>query len=465
MSGLDNEFDKVFRKGIDQPDFSKPSEKEWENLSNRLDLTKKSKFGWIWFLIPFLLALFGWTSFKIIDLQRQVLSISTLKKLENKVLYDTVYRTYVHFDTIYKTIYVNKNVKYNHSYTSYLNSQNQSSINNIHNSESTNIFGQSSESTTKTTMTNSNILKQGITANSDIDSSLLSPEDKPLSKSKAETFNSSQNGNNSESDLGYTFKNNEIETPKNNEVHQPMDNKPNTNEKSINYNELTLSIETDQKAKKTFLEKLGENFKTEVLENERVSFRIGTGFGSGTTLGLGNQDISHSVLLALHGEILFGSKWTIVPAINYSSYNSKIENEFSVRSLLPLPISPGDNYRYKYVEGNYKYWIPSLSLRYRVRSNAVWSGYIGVGIAANIFKETKWEYEYLENATDIEYKYYINHKIPSKYSILKFQIGSTFNLTDRIALFGDLDTYIDIGANTKLLPYVSTCLGAKYLIF
>lgn len=89
----------------------------------------------------------------------------------------------------------------------------------------------------------------------------------------------------------------------------------------------------------------------------------------------------------------------------------------------------------------------------------------GTGIAANIFRKSTFEYEFLEKVTELENKYYLDYKIPNKYSILKLQLGTTLNLDSRLALFGDLDAYLDIGARPRHFPYISGLLGLKYLMY
>lgn len=469
MDNLNKEFDKIFSKGLNDPDPTPPSPKDWEELSRRLDQHHHKGFNWLWLMAPLLLGLIGWLGNYIISLESRLTSIGQNVETNHQqfIKYDTIVHKHIQYDTIYRTIVINKNIFVN-------NNTGLSIFNNQNPAQPPSIDTDSKPQKELNQSDNGAIEKDGeneeifIPKENIFDSNVENHQnisEKSIEKASKETEIPNENNG---------IANNILLNPKDED--SPKDKiKINRNAvdssqgspiiKSSSINNQFSTQEDIVQSKKSFFEKIEEVIKNKVLDNEPVIFRLGISAGYGRPIGIGNRSISNSFVGHLHGEILFGRNWAIVPSIGYVSYDSKQEDKFDRRLNVPDPISPGDNFSFKYVEGYYKYLLPSLSLRYRINSEARWSGYTGVGIAANIFRTSRFEYEYLENITAIEEKYYLEYKIPNKYSILKLQVGTIFNLNTRLALFGDLDTYLDLGARPRHFPYISSVMGIKYLMY
>lgn len=468
MDNLNKEFDKIFSKGLNDPDPTPPSIKDYEKLAERLDKHHRKGFNWPWLMAPLLLGLIGCLGYYIISLEGRLTSIGKIAETRHQqfIKYDTIFHKHIQYDTIYRTIVINKNIFVtNNSGLSIFNNQNSVKPLSLDiDSRSKEELNQSDSAIRKDDENEETFISKANILNSNLENHQNFNEKSVSKVSQEIEIIDEKNGIENVQHLNQKDENS-------------LSGQININQKTVDTSQGGLKYKSSssndqfsnqediEQTQQSFFEKMEEVIKNKVLENEPVFFRLGFSAGYGRPIGLARRSISNSFVGHLHGEIIFGRKWAIVPSIGYVSYDSKQKDKFDRRLNVPDPISPGDNFNFKYVEGYYKYFLPSLSLRYRINSEARWSGYTSVGIAAYIFRTSKFEYEYLDNITKFEDKYYLRYKIQNKYSILKLQVGTILNLDTRWALFGDLDTYLDFGAIPRHFPYISSVLGIKYLIY
>lgn len=192
------------------------------------------------------------------------------------------------------------------------------------------------------------------------------------------------------------------------------------------------------------------------------------GLGMGVPMPLGGSDLNTSkrISLATHAEAVLSARWSFQLGMQYSRYQYEQNDEFDPRLLIPMPVLPGDEYRFRYVEGKMKYLMPSVALQYRFRYSASLAGYLGLGYAPRIMLADEAEYEFTHTDNGVEHHYELPLRLPHRWRVGMAQAGVSYSLPNqRALLFAELASSVDWGSSgQRAFSMLLTQLGLRWRI-
>lgn len=192
------------------------------------------------------------------------------------------------------------------------------------------------------------------------------------------------------------------------------------------------------------------------------------GLGMGVPMPLGGSDLNTSkrISLATQVEARLSTHWSVQAGLQYSRYQYEQTDEFDPRLLIPIPVLPGDEYRFRYVEGKMKYLMPSVALQYRFRYSSSLVGYLGLGYAPRIMLADEAEYEFTHTDNGIEHHYELPLRLPHRWRVGMAQAGVSYSLPNqRALLFAELASSVDWGSSgQRAFSMLLTQLGLRWRI-
>jgi len=448
-NNLDKEFDDLFSDGLlNSSQDDKPSNKEWANLNRRLKSNDKQVFAWWWLLIPLLLGFNGWLGFELFNLKIRE-NISIQNPLGTIGSNDITYQTHIIYDTIYRTVIVNKYIQLNQTQ---VQSDKIAPTQNITNRN--NLFKTlENKKPDLPSVGQTEIAFNDISEESN-NEKVDSPEvEKLVIKGKKLILIDKETEVSNE----MTDKVMAVDTTAKSNVIEARSKDNNTLAKG--------ATENKDLENKSVLSEISEYLNTKVLDNESVNYRMGVGIGSQFPLVKSSIEINSSYSVNLQGEILFGRKWAIVPEVFYG------QNEFDIYSAkyltalkLPQPILPGGEFQFDSAEGLHREIMPAISLRFRFASDQMWSWYVSSGWAVRYILPREVEYEFNKEKEDDVLYYMESVRTQVFSSYLKLNLGAQLNLNSRFSLYSEFNTFMDIGTNPRGMSNASGFFGIKYLI-
>lgn len=479
----DNLFDDFFSKGFEKENNPiKPEKQEWEALATRLDQHQgkqsSASWSWIWLLIPFLLLFQAWTTYEWFKTRQKLESfIETSGQKYTGAITDTLSKTVstTYYDTIYKTVIIKQKIyrtSTNETKPTYTEGEKVSqkidnpSLNPFTTSALRSKDINAPQQNDKTNqLDNSSGIKDEENVNNSVNNPALLVQKTPAENNeKAEDHEeinqqiSSADQPNASGEIPVTPSEKEM-----NPVIQ-VDSVVNQN-KSVpdakgKPDKTLADFMANQKPRSAW-----DRFLDDIIPAEdEHAWRFGLSGGSILPMTRGEIDIVNPFSFQTSLEWVVGKHISVLPSLSYAQYEFEAEQPFIARLGIPQPEEPVGNLTFSEAEGIQRYVMPSLQIRYRIQPDKTWTWYTGTGITAFIPLPIDIEYDYLDqNLSEIPTK--LNgYKPKTKFASLNVHGGVQYNINHALSIFADIHTTWDLRKSNRGFHYISPQIGVKFFL-
>lgn len=152
--------------------------------------------------------------------------------------------------------------------------------------------------------------------------------------------------------------------------------------------------------------------------------------------------------------------WQLNAAVFAGNTAFKNETLFEERLLVPAPEYPAQEFKFKYVEGNLRQFIPSLGIQYASARPKKWNWNAGLSYAALIWAPDGLEYEFFDPQNGAEYNYEAAGNVTTNWLNLELSIGARYQIRPRWAISSRLGAMRNIQTDAPAL--LQGALGIRY---
>lgn len=406
-----DDFDRQFRADLKKAgQGAKPDPKDWDQLLSRLQDDKRRKRLVIPVWLPWLLlgAALGWNGFTSMQLQRLETRLSEMPISKPMVAESVSRSSVVIYDTIYRTVIITeKRPGLNPAYL---------------------------QSSTLTTNISAAPVLHSDTLHSKLQTASHPTPNHPTSNhptSNHPTPNlQTPNLHTSEPPTS------EPPTP-NHPTSEPPTSEPPT--PNLQTSEPPTSV---NKVKKQYHYQLEVGFAASMpLQTRHVSYN-----------GLGGGRLAFLLELNKH--------WQLNAAVFAGNTAFKNETLFEERLLVPAPEYPAQEFKFKYVEGNLRQFIPSLGIQYASARPKKWNWNAGLSYAALIWAPDGLEYEFFDPQNGTEYNYEAAGNVKTNWLNLELSAGGQFQLKPQWAVYTRFGVIRNLKSDAPAL--LQGALGIRY---
>lgn len=476
-------FDDFFSKGFEEENNQiKPEKQEWDALATRLDrhqgIQNKPSWTWLWLLIPLLLLFQAWTAYQLFQTSQKLDSFikiskqkysgivsDTMSNAVSKTFYDTIYKTVIIEQKIYRTISIETKPAHLGEET-VLQKTDTQTLSTATASAPVSEFLNPSKQDNKTNLrdTANDLKKEENSIEAAINAAPL------VQKTPAENRDTSEDkaGINEQIPLPSqpsALSGSPVISPVKG-IHTPIQ------EDSVSSQKISAP-DLKGKPDKTLADFMAnqkprsawDTFLDDIIPDEdEHAWRFGISGGSILPMTRGEIDIVNPFSFQANAEWVAGKHLSVLPSLSFAQYEFEAEQPFLSRLGIPQPEEPVGNLNFSEAEGIQRYIMPSLQIRYRIRPDKTWTWYAGTGITAFIPLPVDIEYDYLDqNLSEIPTT--LNgYKPKTKFACLNLHGGVQYNVNHALSIFADIHTTWDLRKSNRGFHYINPQIGVKFFI-
>ena len=184
--------------------------------------------------------------------------------------------------------------------------------------------------------------------------------------------------------------------------------------------------------------------------------------GFAASLPLQTRNVSYNGLAG--GRLAFllelSKHWQLNAAVFAGNTAFKNETLFEERLPIPAPEYPAQEFKFKYVEGNLRQFIPSLGVQYTTARPRKWNWNAGLSYAALIWAPNGLEYEFFDPQNGAEYNYEAAGNVTTNWLNLELSVGGQYQIRPRWAISSRLSAMRNIQTDAPAL--LQGALGIRY---
>lgn len=160
----------------------------------------------------------------------------------------------------------------------------------------------------------------------------------------------------------------------------------------------------------------------------------------------------------------FSRHWSATASVFWQGYNYEQEHHFGPYPGFDLPPAPGQGYILNHIESEAVDILPGVSMQYHLWPEHQCSAYLGAGYALHLryLEDTRLEYE--ETATGALYRQELPEHIRAYGSAVSLQGGVNWLIRPRWTLWGGFQGWGEPGHWRRATPAVSLLAGVKFRI-
>lgn len=160
----------------------------------------------------------------------------------------------------------------------------------------------------------------------------------------------------------------------------------------------------------------------------------------------------------------FGRHWSATASVLWQGYHYEQEHHFGRYPGFDLPPAPGQGYVLDQLESDAVDMLPGISLQYHLWPDRRYSAYLGVGYALRLSRLDDTNLEYRQSGTGLLYRQELPEHIWAKGSAVALQGGVNWQFKQRWTIWGGLEGWAEPGHWRRTVPSLSLLAGIKYRI-
>ena len=195
---------------------------------------------------------------------------------------------------------------------------------------------------------------------------------------------------------------------------------------------------------------------------KQFNWQFGVGIGACYITAVKALEYSRPIAASAQAEYLFGKHWSVGGGVSYLAYSYYIDKtDIDSRLLLKIPDAPSPDALFKYFDGRMQHLIPSVFVRYRQPLWHKLSANIGLGYAARFTLPEVAHCDFLEPDGHDD-SYYVDLNVADRLQNAVATLGLEYPLLHGLKLYTDLSSTFDVGTGQKTHPLWAGQLGLRW---